>query len=592
MALNTLAACQTFVESQPAAAIASRLREDQHICQTNSGFPSLVVYCLPPTSSAASRDIAQALSFDDAGLNHPGIHVPLAVCKMRLAGVVQGIKSYLASMKRQDTQVDVHGIFGPYESGPIPPHLIPSDEEFYAALKVLRYLQLPFVGYLDSSTPLGDVVAIVEKHLSLGADVRSTQLHASFSVLPPARPVQPTRRGQKKSTNRKCYICLFSLTSAHPLYPSLCVPCGNFNIASSSLSLPPQFNLTSKTALVTGARINLGYHVALRLLRAGCSVIITTRYPHAAEVRYLAESDTAAWKDRLRIVGADFRTAKDVFALVGVVKKCLRDWGTEKLDLLINNAAQTLTDRADVELNNGEREQHLMLQGVGDLVIDVGYKPRLRGGMGTIQDGHPTHGDIDDSPSVDRLETGLGPDRGVLIKPVKSSWTQKLSEIPYEDVISAHSINTFVPLILMRELLPIMSLPAASPPPPSTLMKPAAYVINVSSREGVPESRPSHPAKAGHHVHTNMSKAALNMLTETEAGEAWRSARVAVNSVDPGYMSADPEWMAKLGRSDEQCPIGWEDGAARVLWPVAVGEKGTPVWGRFLKHFQTVDVNR
>lgn len=82
------------------------------------------------------------------------------------------------------------------------------------------------------------------------------------------------------------------------------------------------------------------------------------------------------------------------------------------------------------------------------------------------------------------------------------------------------------------------------------------------------------------------------MLAETEAAEAWRSARVAVNSVDPGYMSADLQWMERLYMSDKLCPIGWEDSAARVLWPVAIGEKGTPVWGRFLKHFQTVDVKR
>ncbi|KAF8078304.1 hypothetical protein FPV67DRAFT_1603874 [Lyophyllum atratum] len=588
MALNTLAACQFFVDSQPAALIASQLRKDQRICQTSNGFPSLLVYCLPPTSSTAGKAIAHALSSNNAGSDHPGLHVPLVVSKMRLSGVVQGIKSYLAHMRRPDAQVDEHG---PSESGPIPPQLIPSDEELNAALKVLRYLQLPPATNLDISTPLSDVVETIETQLSLGADVWSTQLHISSSLVPPAR----RKEDQKQHKSSKCYICLFLLTSAHPLYPALCVPCGNFNTASSALSLPPQFNLISKTALVTGARVNLGYHVALRLLRCGCSVVITTRYPHDAEVRYLAESDSEAWKDRLCIVGADFRTAKDVFALVGVVKGRLRDWGTEKLDLLINNAAQTLTDQAETEVKSGEREQQLRLQGTGNLVIDAGYQPRLRGGIGAIKYDFHDHHHIDGLPSVDdTTKAVLDEENRELIKPVKSSWTQKLNEIPYEDVISAHSINTFVPLILMRELLPIMSLPSVSPSPSpsSASAKPSAYIINVSSREGIPECRPSHRAKAGHHVHTNMSKAALNMLTETEAGEAWRSARVAVNSVDPGYMSADPEWMEMSGLSDKNCPIGWEDGAARVLWPVAMGEKGTPVWGRFLKHFQTVDVRR
>lgn len=92
---------------------------------------------------------------------------------------------------------------------------------------------------------------------------------------------------------------------------------------------------------------------------------------------------------------------------------------------------------------------------------------------------------------------------------------------------------------------------------------------------------------------TPTCKATLNVLTETEADMAWRTARVAINSVDPGYMSTDPEWMQMVGIDDEDtCPIGWEDGAARVLWPVAMGEKGEPVWGRFLKHFRSINVRQ
>ena len=74
--------------------------------------------------------------------------------------------------------------------------------------------------------------------------------------------------------------------------------------------------------------------------------------------------------------------------------------------------------------------------------------------------------------------------------------------MPYEDVITAHSVNTFVPLILIRELLPEM--------------RGGGHVINVSSREGIFEASPKSPAKNGKHVHTNMSKAGLNMITETD----------------------------------------------------------------------------
>jgi NAD(P)-dependent dehydrogenase (short-subunit alcohol dehydrogenase family) len=124
-----------------------------------------------------------------------------------------------------------------------------------------------------------------------------------------------------------------------------------------------------------------------------------------------------------------------------------------------------------------------------------------------------------------------------------------------------------------------------NPPTPfssSSPSKPAGYIINVSSREGILEDTPGSSSKAGHHVHTNMSKAAINMITETEAQAAWRTRRVAMNSVDPGYMSAAPEC-----RKAEGCPIGFEDGAARVLWPVSIGEvEKKVIRGRFLKHFR------
>ncbi|KAJ3519466.1 hypothetical protein NMY22_g13192 [Coprinellus aureogranulatus] len=140
--------------------------------------------------------------------------------------------------------------------------------------------------------------------------------------------------------------------------------------------------------------------------------------------------------------------------------------------------------------------------------------------------------------------------------------------------------------------MPPRPTPPSYPPPISKPTIPVGYVINVSSREGVFERSPNSSAKSGLHVHTNMSKAALNMLTETEAASAWQKQRVAINSVDPGYMSADPMFMDMLGRTGQACPIGWEDGAGRVLWPIAKGEKGEVFWGRFFKHFREVEVGR
>lgn len=163
-----------------------------------------------------------------------------------------------------------------------------------------------------------------------------------------------------------------------------------------------------------------------------------------------------------------------------------------------------------------------------------------------------------------------------------SSWAQSLSEIPYEDVISIHSVNTFAPLILIRELLPPALPTAATAGDQGGDGKPRGYIVNVSSREGVFETTAASEAKRGRHVHTNMSKAGLNIVTETEAETAWRRHAVAMNTVDRA-MSATPESQAAHGG---ERPLGWEDGAGRVLWPIAVVETGqsVPIWGRFIKH--------
>jgi NAD(P)-dependent dehydrogenase (short-subunit alcohol dehydrogenase family) len=133
----------------------------------------------------------------------------------------------------------------------------------------------------------------------------------------------------------------------------MCMPCGTFNFSASLISKPPKLLLRSNfVALVAGARINLGYHTTLRLLRCGARVIASTRYPRDAVARYLKEEDSDRWKQRLKVIGADFRSAADAFALASDTKLCLTAWGGEeqaRLGVIINNAAQTLTDSVKKE---------------------------------------------------------------------------------------------------------------------------------------------------------------------------------------------------------------------------------------------------
>ena len=92
------------------------------------------------------------------------------------------------------------------------------------------------------------------------------------------------------------------------------------------------------TALVTGARIKIGYEIALKLLRDGATVYATTRFTKDAMIRYQTEKDYELWKNRLYLIQCDFLAAPQVTALIHYLKD-----NVKKLDILINNAAQTLT---------------------------------------------------------------------------------------------------------------------------------------------------------------------------------------------------------------------------------------------------------
>ncbi|KXH67793.1 hypothetical protein CSAL01_01031 [Colletotrichum salicis] len=385
------------------------------------------------------------------------------------------------------------------------------------------------------------------------------------------------------SRKRTCYVCRIVLDNPHPQLGSMCIPCGEFNLAERSLSLPENISLKGKTAVVTGGRVNLGFHTALRLLRCGAAVIVSSRYPEDALSRYRQEADFDDWSPRLRIIGADFRAAADAFSLVQSIQRVLQEEGWN-LNYLINNAAQTLTDPMEKEERAIEHESFLLDNPPDDgkgVVVRHDYSPRVRGGDGSFP--HGVAGKISGriaGPSAPENTSLSGSMSELQIsgteKPAPSSWVQSLSDIPYEDVITAHSVNTFVPLILIRELLPSM--------------RKGGHIINVSSREGIFESTQRSSAKNSKHVHTNMSKAGLNMITETEASTAWKLG-VAMNTVDPGYMSAAPEHEQAYGG---ERPIGWEDGASRVLWPIARAGRqwySPPIWGRFLKHYGAVRVD-
>lgn len=588
MGLNSEAECREFLNTHDSSTIAEQLRHDKAAC-LNSRLPSLLALYLPSSKTELANLIAIKLFPETAEYGK-------SIRMTQYNGLVTIIKSHLKEMKTTSKHENLPVLESNLKR-------VPSKDEIETALDVLDFCFKSTELNVHLHTSFEDLVHVLQQRLP-----RVVQ-----SPTPPQISSQnPLLYGSRRRT---CYICQFLLLTPHPQYSSLCKPCGDYNLASSAISLPANLKLANRTALVTGGRLNLGYHTALRLLRCGAKVVVTSRYPQDAETRYLKEDDSDLWKSRLRIVGADFRSANDVFHLVAVAKQCLREWnkdGIEILDILINNAAQTLTDSISKEHKAVNKEFQLKLDGSKSkntlILDDNSYTARVRGGVNHSKtlNATPTlflEGDVKETynsqSASSSLETNhvFGDEIAGIVEKVSSSWVQSIQQIPYEDVISAHSVNTFVPLILLRELLPIMgsTTKPTSTSTTSTISVPSAYIINVSSREGIFEASTTSASKHGKHVHTNLTKAALNMLTETEAGPAWKQRRVAINTVDPGFMSAAPEvekmWKDKAGK-DWRCPIGWEDGAGRVLWPIAMSESGKgAIWGRFLKHFGSVEID-
>lgn len=587
--LTSAASCREYILNHTPEELAIHLLEDQKLCKAGR-LPSILALYLPyqsPLADAIAGSLAYTYRKD--------------IQRLQYRGILRGIKAFLSEFepgKKEEGETDTN-LPSPRALG------VPTTQEFETAIKVLEYLEKVPATNVTESTPLEDIFTAINLHIALDPALR-----VAYNSLPGNPALGESIRKQRGGIGnqfKKCYMCNYLLTNPHSYYKSLCVPCGSFNLQESTLSLPGNLNLSHKTALVTGGRVNLGFHIALRLLRCGAHVIVSSRYPLDAETRYRAQPSFQDWKSRIRVVGADFRTAKDAFALVTATKGILVEWaqeGTtdERLDILVNNAAQTLTDSVKKEKVAVGRECELQNDlGVGALQVTSGqgYQAMVRvGGKETqmfiglpaadeqvnFDDGDTV--ELEPGPSA-RTAPGQTQSISTLAVRQESSWTQSINQIPYEDVITAQAVNAFVPLILIRELIPLMgSLRTDAQPSADTTDpvsgKPLGYIINISSREGLSEALPTASIKNGFHVHTNMSKAALNMLTETEAAPAWRERKVAMNSVDPGFMSA---------ADGSACPIGWEDGAARALWCVAKGEtERMSVWGRFLKHFGGVGV--
>ena len=419
------------------------------------------------------------------------------------------------------------------------------------------------------------------------------------AALAPAAALEPESATREPSElpraldSRHCYVCKADFRELHHFYDQMCPRCAELNWAKRTATA----DLRGRIVLITGARVKIGYQAAIKLLRAGAEVIVATRFPRDAARRFAAEQDAAAWVERLSVYGIDLRHTPSVELLCRHLLATL-----PRLDALINNACQTVRrpagwydhvvageaepaspiERAILER---DRALHGVLPGRDPHAAGEPGTALARAAAGEIRElGVWRSAVLSQVPLLaEDLERG-----GTLYPPGRldqdlqqidhrdfNSWRMTLAEVPTAELIEVQLVNAIAPFVLNARLRPLL---AAVPTRD-------AHVVNVSAMEGQFYRR----WKTDKHPHTNMAKAALNMMTRTSAIDYVRDG-IHMNSVDTGWVTdEDPAIHAarKVAIHDFHPPLDIVDGAARIVDPVFDGiATGRHLWGLFLKDYK------
>ncbi|MGA9375345.1 MAG: SDR family NAD(P)-dependent oxidoreductase [Mycobacterium sp.] len=388
-------------------------------------------------------------------------------------------------------------------------------------------------------------------------------------------PLVSTAVGASAGTllrSRPCYICKTHHTVVDAFYHQLCPDCAAFNHAKRDA----RTDLSGRTALLTGGRAKIGMYIALRLLRDGAHTTITTRFPNDAVRRFAAMEDSADWLHRLRIVGIDLRDPAQVVALADTVAE------QGPLDILINNAAQTVrrAPGSYAALVEAELTPPAELSKVDVVTFDRVSDAHPAALAGSLAEHQTPHAIMElaltaRSASPDRIAAGTAIDAGGLLPDTASinSWTQRVHEVDAMELLEVQLCNQTAPFILVSRLRPAMAASLAR----------RKYVVNVSAMEG----QFGRAYKGPGHPHTNMAKAALNMLTRTSSAEMLEQDGILMTAVDTGWITDERPHPTKLRLAEEgfHAPLDLVDGAARVYDPIVRGETGEDVHGCFLKDY-------